>query len=83
MHAKGQVWAEFIIFQETFHFNRSCSPRDKNGAGRAMGHQLEPRSLMISACKGLYSYLQENYSEGGDAMMSGCWCSVFMYAFQP
>lgn len=81
VHAKGQVWPEFIIFQETFYFNRSCSLQDKSGASRAMGDQPELRGLMISACEGLYSYLQENYSGGGNAMMSGCWCSVFMYAF--
>lgn len=63
MHAKGQVWAEFIIFQETFHFNRSCSPWDKTSVGRAMGHQPDPRGLIISACEGLYSYLQQIYSE--------------------
>ena len=81
VHAKGQVWAEFIVFQETFHFNRSRSPRDKNGAGRAVGHQPEPRGSMISACEGPYPYLQENCSEGGDAMTSGCWCGVFTYTF--
>lgn len=76
MHAKGQVWAEFIIFRETFHFSRSCSPQDKNGPGRARGHQPEPCGLVISAC----SYLQENYSERSDATVLGCWGGVFMYA---
>lgn len=38
-----------------------------------MGPQPEPCGLVVSACEAAYSYLQENYLEGCDETMLGCW----------